>query len=127
MWESGMGRSISAGVKGALHSRKNWDALIISTCDQPYLSCDIFNLLIANHRNAAKIVASAYDGTFGVPVLFSGEFVNELKQLGGNDGAKKVIKNHQDKLVTVPFVHGECDIDTEADWQSFLEQNSGTI
>ena len=127
-WESGMGSSISAGVQQLLSKESGCDAIIISTCDQPFLSSDIFNQLIERHKESpTKIVASAYGGTFGVPVLFPMDCADELAQLSGNEGAKKVIMRHQDKLATVPFPNGDCDIDTEADWQAFLAQTSGSI
>ena len=45
-------------------------------------------------------------------------------QLNGDVGAKAVIKEHADEVELVLFPQGNIDIDTEADYQKFLKEQS---
>lgn len=117
-WEKGIGSSIKCGLQKLIKSVPDLEAVIISVCDQPFLSNKVFNLLIDVYkRQAKKIVASNYKDSHGVPVLYDKEYFNELMQIPDQHGAKKFIvdKASDETLGTIPFPKGEVDIDTIED------------
>jgi molybdenum cofactor cytidylyltransferase len=117
-WHLGMSSSIRRGILSLISDYKNIDAVIITVCDQPFLSSEIINHLVSKYHNTKKpIIACEYADTLGVPVLFSQSFFSELTILSEDVGAKKLIKNHYHEVVSIPFLLGAIDIDTPHDYQ----------
>lgn len=123
-WTEGMGSSIATAIRHLDQTRPVLKAVVIATCDQPFLSAQIIDSLIQKHEQEPNnsIVASAYAGINGVPAFFTVERIADLRELNGVEGARKIIKRHEDKLSVVEFPEGAHDIDTESDWQAFLQQ-----
>jgi molybdenum cofactor cytidylyltransferase len=69
-----------------------------------------------------KIVASKYATTIGPPVHFHKSVFPELLGLKGDAGARKIIVQQPDDVVTVLFPRGDIDIDTAAEYEA-LQQN----
>jgi molybdenum cofactor cytidylyltransferase len=90
-------------------------------CDQPFVDASLLNKLINSKKTSGKgIVAAAYSNTLGVPALFDKRYFEELLQLTGSEGAKKVIFNHQAEVHALDFPLGAVDLDTEEDVSQFL-------
>jgi molybdenum cofactor cytidylyltransferase len=117
-WNLGMSSSIRCGILSLSNYSENIDAAVIAVCDQPFLSTQIINLLVASYHSTGKpIVASQYAGTLGVPVLFSSIFFSELAVLKETDGAKTFINKHFNEVFCFPFPLGAIDIDTPKDYE----------
>ncbi len=115
-WQEGMGSSIAKGVEALKNSFEDLKAILILVCDQPYLDASLLQTLITTHQNQqCLIVASSYKGTFGVPALFDQTLFSALLNLKGQKGAKRLMKSNHDKLITIPFLKGHIDIDTQED------------
>lgn len=120
-WEIGMSSSIAAGLS-ALEEDKPQN-VIISVCDQPQINAQLFSdLLRMKNKTGSGIVASAYAGTLGTPVLFNERYYDELLNLTGNEGAKKLLNLHETDVSFIPFENGQIDIDTEEDYLN-LQKN----
>ncbi|PWS29964.1 nucleotidyltransferase family protein [Pedobacter paludis] len=116
-WEIGMASGINAGLSALLNFNNKIESIIISVCDQPFISRAIFDSLIDAKNNTNKgIVASHYQNIIGTPVLFDKKYFGDLKALTGEEGAKKILKVYPNDLVSVPFENGEIDIDTQSDY-----------
>jgi molybdenum cofactor cytidylyltransferase len=116
-WENGMASSMQKGLK-YLMEKSAPDQVILMLSDQPFVDSNIINSLIKNKINThSEIIACRYNGTFGVPVLFTKKYFPELLSLNGNEGAKKLVMAHQDDLLTIEFPLGAIDIDTMEDYQ----------
>jgi molybdenum cofactor cytidylyltransferase len=116
-WHEGMGSSLRTGLRELLDAQPDTDAVIFLLCDQPLLTPETLRKLIAEHeQTGSMIVASEYDGTLGVPALFTRAFYPELLALEGADGARKIIWTHRAHAIGVPFSEGAVDIDTPADY-----------
>jgi len=63
-------------------------------------------------------VTCNYGEAVGPPALFHRSLFNELMQLKGDAGARKIIEQHKDEVATVPFAKGNIDIDTEEDYEA---------
>jgi molybdenum cofactor cytidylyltransferase len=113
-WAAGMGSSIQSGL--ALLPAET-AAVIVSLADQPLLTAEIYESLIAEHRRTgAPIVAAAYAGTVGVPVLFARAYFPHLLALPPDQGCKGVILKNREHAVSMPCPEAETDIDTAADY-----------
>jgi molybdenum cofactor cytidylyltransferase len=113
-WEEGMGSTISYTMdKIAKHG---YEGIILSVCDQPYISHHIFiDLIEAFQLGNNSIIISKYDTSSGPPTLFSKVHFKALANLRGDDGAKKIVKNNISHLGHIDFNQGHIDIDTEND------------
>lgn len=117
-WEEGMASSIRHGIKALTETNPNAESVILMVCDQPFVSADLLNNLVAAHEKTRKaVVASGYDNTFGPPVLFHHSLFEELLELKGDIGARSVVRQHVDELEVIPFPEGKFDIDSEADFE----------
>jgi molybdenum cofactor cytidylyltransferase len=117
-WETGMASGLAAGLARILLVWPDIEAVIVTVCDQPYISAALLRQLVAERRATEKsIIACGYAGISGTPVLFSQRYFEALSALTGNEGAKKLLGQHKDEVHTVPFPRGEIDIDTEEDYR----------
>ena len=120
-WDQGMGSSISTGIFALLKIQPKTELLILTVCDQPFISAHLFKELIDKHmEKSTGIVASAYTETMGTPVLFSKKYYDDLLNLKGQEGAKRLIKNYQDDVSLVQFPQGNIDIDTLTDYTNLI-------
>ena len=116
-WEQGMSSSIRTGLQGLMDEHADLDGVILTVCDQPFLTARVL-IALQNKANISgkDIVASAYGGTLGTPVLFTARHFDGLMALKGREGAKKLLKKYEAELASVPFENGEIDIDTMDDY-----------
>lgn len=121
-WRDGMGSSLKAGLNSLLAIAPSADAVVFLVCDQPLLSRETLEEIVAAHeRTGSPIVAAEYGGTLGVPALFSRALFPELLALSGAEGARRIIQAHRSEVVAVPFPDGAIDLDTPADYSDFLK------
>jgi molybdenum cofactor cytidylyltransferase len=117
-WSEGMAASIRCGLNELVSARSDLSAVIISVCDQPFISTDLFNQLIAQYQAKPSLIAAAsYGDVLGVPALFDRQLFPELRQLQGDTGARKIIQKYQRDCQSTPFPQGGIDIDTPTDLQ----------
>jgi molybdenum cofactor cytidylyltransferase len=120
-WRQGMGGSIVTGLKRWLALCPAAEAVLVTVCDQPFISAGLFRRLIGELESSGKgIVAAAYSDTVGPPVVFGREYFEALLGLSGNEGAKKLLQQFAGDRATVAFPQGEVDIDTSADRDKWL-------
>jgi molybdenum cofactor cytidylyltransferase len=125
-WEQGMASGIVIGLKKAITSNKELESVIITVCDQPFVSSSLFQQLFQKQNESVKhIVASAYADTIGTPALFTIKYFDALMGLTGDQGAKGLLKKYSEDLATVDFPEGYIDIDTQEDYENLLKRNPG--
>ena len=113
-WKEGMGSTISYTVDKV--AKSGYEGIILSVCDQPYISHHIFSDLIeAFELGNGSIIMSKYKTSSGPPTLFSKRHFSALSNLKGDEGAKKVVKNNISHLAQIDFYQAHIDIDTEND------------
>ena len=114
-WEQGMASSMQAGLQ-FFEKGKPVDQVILMLCDQPYVSSSLLDQLMEEKEKSWKgIVACSYSNTIGVPALFDQRYFQEMLQLKGSEGAKKVILKHPEDVFSIEFPEGSVDLDTEED------------
>lgn len=127
-WEEGMASSIRTGLSALVQSSPSMSGVILTVSDQPFINASLFRALIDKSRSSHReIVASAYDHTLGTPVFFSKKYFDALLMLKGAEGAKKLIKQFAEDVVSVPFPKGAVDIDTQEDYQKLVNHTDPTL
>jgi molybdenum cofactor cytidylyltransferase len=112
-WEQGMGSSLRVGLR-ALDTAV--EAALVMLCDQLRVESGHLRALVESFtRTRASIVASGYEGTRGVPALFSRALFPELETLAPDQGARGVIAQDSSRVVEVALTGGGEDVDTTAD------------
>jgi molybdenum cofactor cytidylyltransferase len=128
-WENGMSSSIKMGLVGAYMTEKEIDAVIFLTVDMPFVSAELIKEMIqkATENPDSQIVACNYEKQFGtptvgIPVLFKRSLFNDLLELKGDEGAKKIIQKNKDKSSFIYFPEGKFDLDTIDEYWNFVGQ-----
>jgi len=108
-WERGMAESIRVAVAWA--EQRESDALLLALCDQPRLSADHLDRLIAEFARTGVPVASHYAHKCGVPALFPRSLFAALATLSGDQGASRLLNDGR-RLSRLSWPDGEFDVDT---------------
>ena len=121
-WKQGMASGIVAGLKKTITLNNDIENVIITVCDQPFVSSALFQQLYqTKQENTKHIAASAYVETIGTPALFTQKYFDALMSLAGDEGAKKILLANKDDVATVEFPQGNIDIDTPKDYENLLD------
>jgi molybdenum cofactor cytidylyltransferase len=121
-WRQGIGSSIKTGIAGLLEFAPDIDAAIITLCDQPLVTpAALRRLSEAYAKTSAPVVAAEYEGTVGVPALFSSALFGRLLELKGDTGAKTIIRNSP-VVEKISMPEAALDIDTKQDLQRLVEE-----
>ena len=115
-WKLGMESSLNAGVSHLIENHPSLQGILIGVCDQPFLSKEHLNLLLAEFAtNTIQIVASRYAGTVGVPAVFSSDLFDELIAVDNSKGARVLLQKYRTQVLGIDFEKGEIDIDKSED------------
>ena len=124
-WQEGMASGIVVGVHNIVSLDEGIKKIIVAVCDQPFVTSALLEQLDQMQSKSRKpIVACAYADTIGTPVLFTTKYFNQLLSLKGDEGAKKILKNHKEDVATVDFPKGDIDIDTQKDYENLLNEQT---
>lgn len=122
-FEEGIASSICVGITALLKTFPKVSGAILIVCDQPYVSAMVLDKLVETSRRTNKgIVASAYAGTLGTPVLFLTKYFEKLLELTGDSGAKMLMGEFSGDVATIDFPLGEVDIDNMQDYQAIVNR-----
>jgi len=122
-WQSGMGRSLKAGLTHCINNNPQLEAVIVMVCDQPLITRQHLEDLIAQHNTTtSNIIATEYALTLGVPALFKRDIFAQLLTIDDSHGAKKIITRNHNHVTSICFQNGAIDLDTEQDYQNFINK-----
>jgi molybdenum cofactor cytidylyltransferase len=117
-----MSESLANGVSQCLSY--DLQGIMLMVCDQPYLSANtLIQMTKAAQDHPEKIISCRYSNSFGVPSLFPKQYAQKLMSLAKDQGAKKLLYQHQSSIVWVDFAQGHFDIDTPQEHQQLLDKN----
>jgi molybdenum cofactor cytidylyltransferase len=112
-YQEGLGSSIAAAARAC---GPQVDALLLLLADQPLVTPQHLQTLINRWSGADdEIVATAYNGALGPPVLLPRATFDDLRGLGGDQGARALLSDDRFQLKTVRFEAAAVDIDTIQD------------
>lgn len=120
-WAAGMGGSLAAGLRYVLQVRPELDQVLISLGDLPLMDETHFQKLLETADDRPEgIIATQYESTQGVPVLFKRPYFEKLLGLQGEGGAKGLLAKHSDDVCWVTSDKPYVDVDTPEDYQRIL-------
>ncbi|MET7299852.1 nucleotidyltransferase family protein [Embleya sp. NPDC005575] len=114
-WASGMGSSLAAGV-AALPT--DAEAVVVTLVDMPGVGAPAVARLIAASGAPEDLIAAAYAGKRGHPVLFGRAWWSELARTAeGDAGARALLAEQRARLrlIECADIADPFDIDTPAD------------
>ncbi|MDH3757675.1 MAG: nucleotidyltransferase family protein [Gammaproteobacteria bacterium] len=118
-YADGIGGSIALTAKILSHAA---DAVLFLFADQPLITAHHLQALIDTWSGADdEIMATAFAGTTGPPVLFPRGAFEALGELSGDEGAKSVLRDPRFDVRTVPFEDAAVDIDTPTDLEKLAD------
>jgi len=127
LWTVGMSASIKTGME-LLYTLPHLEAVVLTLCDQPFISPQIINQLVETYHFTNKpIIACQYADTLGVPAIFDHSLFAELTALQGTQGAKQIIYSHIHQVIPISFPQGAVDIDTPEDYQQLSKHEDYTF
>ncbi|MBI9110232.1 nucleotidyltransferase family protein [Maridesulfovibrio ferrireducens] len=115
-YESGQSSSVLCGIN---HCKADESALFLLG-DQPFVAQDIINLIIKKHKSQKPLaIIPTCERIMGNPVLINSSLYAELKNLEGDIGPRKILRNKSGVcLLDVKNQSILQDIDTPEDWQN---------
>ncbi|MDP7417940.1 MAG: nucleotidyltransferase family protein [Desulfobacterales bacterium] len=114
----GLSRSLRRGL---LVSKGSFPSVMFLLGDQPMLDAKTINLLLDRFWNSEKeICVPVCRGKRGNPTVFSHKYYDQLLQIKGDIGARKILGKYASHIIRVEVDHplGLLDIDTEVDLKS---------
>ena len=125
-WQSGMGSSLNAGMRGLAETGAELKAVAVLLADQPRV--------LAEHLSAMRqllqagsvpAVAALYSGGLGVPAFFSRELFGALAGLPPEAGARQLLRGSGLQVAAYPLPEAAVDIDTPEDFARLQETREG--
>ena len=111
-WESGLSTSL---VRGVADLPAEADAVLILLCDQPAVTADDLDALIAAwHIEPELIAAASFSDRLGPPVIMPRSVWPQLAALRSDQGARSLLEWHAEHTA-VPMPHAAFDVDTPED------------
>lgn len=99
--DQGMGNSLAVGARAL---PPDTDAVVIGLADMPEVASATIASLVAAWRPLGPrgIVAPLFEGRRGHPVVFGAHHIPALRTLGGDRGARSVLREHAADLALIP-------------------------
>jgi molybdenum cofactor cytidylyltransferase len=109
----GLASSIECGIRSVAEVA---DAVMLLLADQPLItSAHLQELMNTWQSSPESIVASAYAGTTGPPVIFPQRDFADLVRLHGDRGARAIIDANRERVKVIVFEAAALDIDRQSD------------
>jgi molybdenum cofactor cytidylyltransferase len=123
-WESGMGSSLSLGISQIMTLFPKTCGALITLLDQPLISASYYEKMIGLFQPGLQQILASHSasGWTGVPVLFDKHYFEELKMLKNDEGAKKVIRQHEENVIVVECDEIMEDMDTPESYELLLKK-----
>ena len=100
-------------------SDKEINSTLVLLGDQPLISAQHIDTLIATYRTTGKrIIAATYEGKRGNPILFDASLFPELLEVTGDEGGRSVLERHREEIATVEMGNPLANIDVDT-WDSY--------
>lgn len=116
-WEKGMSTSLRAGL-ASLAGDESVVAAAVALADQPRIGPEAYRRVVAAHRDGAGLVVATYEGVRGHPVVIGREHWPEAMSLGGDEGARSLLRRHGVVEVPCDGTGTAADVDTPEDLQA---------
>jgi len=94
----------------------DWDGVIVALADMPWIAPDTY-LEVATRLSTEGICVPVREGRRGHPVGFGSDFYLELRSLGGDTGARHLLKKYAQQVLELPVneeaIHRDIDFPSD--------------
>jgi len=121
-YKKGQSHSLRVGLAAV---KNDFPAVIFLLGDQPMLNSTTINTLLKGFWSADKnICVPTYRGRRKTPAIFSRRFYSHLMNIKGDIGARQLIDDNPDQVLTLEIDDPLCffDIDTPQDFENLKNQ-----
>ncbi len=119
-------QGMSSSIRKGLTQMPESSAIMISLGDQPLIGKEIVDRLLEEFSGGEHgIVAPAYKGRRGHPVIFDAKYQLELSRLEGDVGAKAIVEAHPEDVLQVEIDSESIvgDIDNKNDYSLQMRED----
>lgn len=118
-----MADSLALAIEAASKFEAARDGYVIALADMPFIQPATIIKVVAAIQAGASIAMPSYQGQRGHPVGFSAKFKEALMAVSGEQGARTIIKRHEDELTLIQTddVGVITDIDTLEDFMRYSQ------
>lgn len=118
-WKFGMGSSISFGINDIIQKNPDSDGVLITLLDQPMITTSYLQKMLDGFQSGSRqiIVSHSASGWIGVPALFDKCYFKDLTELNNDEGAKKIVKRHEENVILLEAGEMLKDMDTPETYQ----------
>ena len=122
--EKGIAHSVKLGLGKALESTDGLRGVLFLVCDQPEIQIPtIGEIFRTAARHPGSIVCAGNGDRKGNPVCWDAAYFPELMELSGDEGGRRVMRNHREKIRIIQADIRELrDIDRKEDLQDLQER-----
>lgn len=112
----GMGGSLSAAA-GEIREAQG---CIVALADMPFIQVSTIRAIRDALANGASIAVPTFKAERGHPVGFASEWTDQLRQLAGDEGARRILRGNGDRMMEIAVDDAGIvrDIDTPDDLQA---------
>lgn len=120
-WPAGLASSVRTGLAAV----PNAAAVVFMPCDQPGITSDLVNRVIATHQTTGRPIVMVRCGNRrGPPALFARRLFPALQTLAGDQGGRQLLEMYPDQVAWVDLDESAAaclaDVDTPADYQALF-------
>lgn len=119
----GMSASLRAAAAFAedVSNGAAFDGLMVLPADMPALETGDLTAVIDAFCAAPDVIvrATSADGQPGHPVVFPRNLVPLMRDLSGDEGARRILTGHEVRLMALPGQRAITDLDTPEDWDTW--------
>lgn len=116
-WAEGMASSIRCGMEFLEQMGYDLDRVMLAVVDQPFVEVeDYWRLWELSDAHPEKVAAAHYVGQFGVPMVIPKQHFRALARLGGDQGARYLVRNlPEGEVLTLSLPKAALDWDSPED------------
>jgi molybdenum cofactor cytidylyltransferase len=117
-WESGMGHTLAESMQ---FLDVNTTHVLVGLADQALITQQMIKELLARSSQYPKnIIAAKFAGNLGAPAIFPSQYFLELRQLSGDKGARVIVQQNLQHVISIDMPEAGLDIDTQDDLKSYF-------
>ncbi len=125
-WKLGMSSSLETGINCARQISPGLSGVLVLLVDQPLVHLDHLKKLINVARGESQaMVVTGYGQGRGVPAYIGSEHFEDIRTTSGDQGARALFAQKGKFIREVSLIDAAMDIDTEEDWQNYLNSQIG--
>ncbi|MDO6426389.1 nucleotidyltransferase family protein [Thalassotalea sp. 1_MG-2023] len=118
-WQQGMGSSIAAGVNALPSTVKG--AMLLLVDQWQLTAADLALTKQTWHQSSNNIIcARGKSGALSPPIIFPCDYFKQLKHIPPDSGAKAIVNQHGDNVISVSSEAAFADLDTPEHLQQCL-------